>query len=88
MVVLATKIYVSGDAKERAIDGLSDIVSNDIGDLNVRWDIGIRHDGFPSVTIEGDDKTAAQNVLRDRFGEITPTFEEGNIYVGTLERWD
>jgi len=87
MVVLATKIYVSGTAKERTLDSLDSLVANDVGDLDVEWTVGLRHDGFPSVTLEGPDSTAARNVLRETWGEITSDFEPGETYVGTLEEW-
>ena len=32
MVVLATKCYVGGDARERALDGLGSLIENAIGD--------------------------------------------------------
>jgi hypothetical protein len=88
MVVLASKVYVSGDARERALDGLRSMVRNDVGDLDVEFDIGVREDGFPSVTLEGADEVAARNVLVETWGEITPEFEAGETYVGTLESWD
>lgn len=88
MVVLATKCYVEGDARERALSGLRSLVENAIGDLDVEYDIGVRHDGFPSVTVEGADETVARNVLREEWGAITPDFETGETYVGTLESWD
>jgi hypothetical protein len=88
MVVLATKCYVEGDARERALDSLASLVENDVGDLGVTFDTGVREDGFPSVTVEGADATAARNLLRERWGEITPQLESGGQYVGTLERWD
>jgi len=88
MVVLATKCYVSGDARERALDGLRSLVDNAIGDLDVEYDVGVRHDDFPSVTIEGEDGVAARNVLREEWGSITPDFERGETYTGTLESWD
>jgi hypothetical protein len=88
MVVLATKCYVSGDARERALDGLRSLVDNAIGDLDVEYDVGVRHDDFPSVTIEGEDGVAARNVLREEWGAITPDFERGETYTGTLESWD
>lgn len=88
MVVLATKCYVEGDARERALSGLRSLVENAIGDLDVEYDIGVRHDGFPSVTIEGADEVVARNVLREEWGAITPDFEVGEIYTGTLESWD
>jgi hypothetical protein len=88
MVVLATKVYVSGDARESALDGLRSLVHNDVGDLDVEVEIGVRHDDFPTVTLEGPDEVAARNVLAETWGEITPGFETGKTYVGTLESWD
>ncbi|ELZ00490.1 DUF2110 family protein [Natrialba asiatica] len=88
MVVLATKLYVEGDARERALDSLRSLVGNEIGDLEVEFELGVRHDDFPSVTIEGDDATVARNVLREEFGEIVPDLEAGETYAGTLESWD
>lgn len=88
MVVLATKIYVDGDARERSLDSLQSLIDNEIGDLAVEYELGVRHDDFPSVTIEGEDATVARNVLREEFGEIVPDLESGETYVGTLESWD
>ncbi|WP_265111274.1 DUF2110 family protein [Halosolutus halophilus] len=88
MVVLATKLYVEGDARDRALDSLRSLVDNEIGDLDVEYEVGIRHDDFPSVTIDGDDAVVARNVLREEFGEIVPDLEAGETYVGTLESWD
>ncbi|ELY87619.1 hypothetical protein C483_17008 [Natrialba hulunbeirensis JCM 10989] len=88
MVVLATKLYVEGDARERSLDSLRSLVNNEIGDLEAEFDLGVRHDDFPSVTIEGADATVARNVLREEFGEIVPDLEAGETYVGTLNSWD
>ncbi|MFK8212727.1 DUF2110 family protein [Haloferax volcanii] len=88
MVVLATKCYIDGDARERALDSLTSLVANDIGDLDVEYDIGVRDDGFISVTVSGDDETVARNVLREEWGEVTPHLSAGEAYVGTLEHWD
>jgi hypothetical protein len=88
MVVLATKCYVEGDARERALMGLRSLIENSIGDLDVEYDIGVRHDGFPSVTVSGEDETVARNVLRGEWGAITPDFTAGETYTGTLESWD
>jgi hypothetical protein len=88
MVVLATKCYVEGDARKRALDSLASLVENDVGGLDVTFDVGVRDDDFPSVTVEGADATAARNRLRERWGEITPHLESGGQYAGTLERWD
>ncbi|MFB6297830.1 MAG: DUF2110 family protein [Salinirussus sp.] len=88
MVVLATKCYVAGEARERALDSLSSLVENDLGDLDVEVEIGVREDGFPSVTVGGPDAVAGRNVLRDRWGEVTPQLAPGETAVGTLESWD
>jgi hypothetical protein len=88
MVVLATKVYVDGDARERALDGLQSLVADEIGGLDVAWEIGIRHDDFPSVTVSGADAVAARNALRETWGEIPGGLTAGESYVGTLEAWD
>jgi hypothetical protein len=88
MVVLATKVYVEGDARERALDGLDALVDNAIGDLDASWEVGVRHDEFPTVTVDGPDALAARNALREEWGEISPSMEDGEAYVGTLSSWD
>jgi len=88
MVVLATKCYVEGDARERALDGMNALVDNAIGDLDVEWEVGVRHDDFVSVTVTGDDAVVARNALGEEWGEIGTGFEDGHVYVGTLESWD
>jgi hypothetical protein len=88
MVVLATKVYVSGEASDRAIDSLRSLVDNDLGDLDVTWDLGLRDDDFPSVTVDGPDATVARNLLRETWGEVTPHLAEGEQRIGTLESWD
>jgi hypothetical protein len=88
MVVLATKVYVQGDARERSLDALRSLVGNEIEELDVEYTVGVRRDEFAVVTIEGDDEVVARNLLREEFGEITPDFEPGESYVGTLESWD
>ena len=88
MVVLATKVYVKGDARARALDSLRSLVDNEIGALEVEFGIELRDDEFPSVSIEGEDAVVARNVLGEEFGEIASEFETGGTYVGTLESWD
>ncbi|MFD1645186.1 DUF2110 family protein [Haloarchaeobius litoreus] len=88
MVVLATKVYVQGDARDRSMDALRALVDNEVGDLDVEYELGIRHDDFPTVTLEGPDAVAARNVLAEAYGEILPQLEAGETYVGTLQRWD
>jgi hypothetical protein len=88
MVILATKLYVKGEARERAVDSLGSLVGNAVSELEVSWTVGIRDDDFPSVTVEGPDAVAARNVLREEWGAITSEFETGETYVGTLEECD
>lgn len=88
MVVLATKVTVHGQARKRALDGLRSLVGNAIGDLDVEWEVGVRHDDFPTVSVEGEDATVARNALREEWGGITDEFREGETYVGTLKSWD
>ena len=87
MVVIATKCYVEGDARERALDSLGSLVGNLLGGLDVEWTVGVRDDEFVSVTVEGEDAPVARNLLREEWGEVTDHFEDGEEYVGTLESW-
>lgn len=87
MVVIATKCYVEGDARERALDSLGSLVANELSGLDAEWTIGVRDDEFVSVTVEGEDATVARNLLREEWGEVTDHFEDGETYVGTLDGW-
>lgn len=90
MVVLATKCYVSGDARRRALDGMGSLVENAIGDLEVTWTVDVRDDDFVTVELDGEDATVARNVLREEWGEIPGPetgFDAGEVYHGTLEGW-
>jgi hypothetical protein len=88
MVVLATKCYVEGSAHERAMDAMNALVEDAVGDLEVTWTIGVRHDDFVSVTLAGEDAVVARNALGEQWGTIGTGFEDGETYVGTLESWD
>jgi hypothetical protein len=93
MVVLATKCYVEGDARERALDGMDALVDDAVGELAVTWTVGVRHDDFVSVTLSGADAVAARNRLREVWGAVEAGgadggVETGETYVGTLEAWD
>lgn len=87
-VVLATKVYVDGSARERALDSLQSLVYNDVGDLTVDVDVALGEDEFPAVTLEGPDATVAANLLRETWGEIRPDLEAGSLATGTLDAWD
>jgi hypothetical protein len=88
MVVLAAKCYVEGSARSRTLDSLTSQIADSFGDLDVEYTVGVRDDDFVSVTVTGDDATVARNLLREEWGEVTPHFEDGETYVGTLEAWD
>jgi hypothetical protein len=88
MVILATKVYVEGEAKRRSLDSLESLVGNTLADLEVEFTLGLRDDGFPSVTLTGEDAPAARSLLAEEWGAITPHREAGETYVGTLESWD
>ena len=91
MVVLATKCYVEGDARDRALDGMNSLVANDVGELDADWQVGVRGDDFVQVDVTGEDAPVARNVLAETWGEIVAHdggLEAGETYVGTLESWD
>ena len=88
MVVLATKCYVAGDARERSLDSLRSLVGNELGDLDVEWQLGLRDDDFPSVTVSGPDATVGRNLLIEEFGELVPDRADGEVWTGTLYSWD
>jgi len=88
MVVLGSKVYVTGDARDRTLDGLRSLVANRFGELDVDYEIGHREDDFPVVTVDGPDETIARNLLREEFGELTARHEAGETYIGTLDSWD
>jgi len=75
-VVLARKIYVAGDAQERTLRSLNGQVGNHLSDLDVDVEIELREDGFPAVTLEGEDEVVARNLLAEAFDEI-PTPDDG-----------
>jgi hypothetical protein len=88
MVVLATKCYVAGEARERALDGMESLVADALGDLTVEAEIGVREDEFVAVTVTGEDAPVARNLLREQWGTVTDHFDDGETYTGTLASWD
>jgi hypothetical protein len=52
MITLATKVYVSGRAREQALDGLRSLVDNDVGDLDVTATVGVGKRDFATVELE------------------------------------
>ncbi len=87
MVVIATKCYVDGEARQRTQDSLRSLINNQIGELDVSVDIRIRDDDFPEVTLEGADATAAENTLAEEWGTIQSSPQAGEVAVGTLDSW-
>jgi len=87
MVVLGTKLYVDGDARERALDGLQSLVADRLAELDASADVGVRSDEFPEVHLEGADATVGENLLIEEFGEVVAAHEPGETYVGTLDAW-
>ena len=88
MVVLATKAYVDGEARDRALDSLESLVANDLAELDAEFTLGLRDDDFPSVTVTGTDAPVARNLLAEEWGTVTPHREAGETHVGSLESWD
>ncbi|MEZ3115855.1 DUF2110 family protein [Halobaculum sp. MBLA0147] len=88
MVVLATKCYVAGEARERALDGMGSLVANALEELAVEYDVGVRGDEFVAVTLTGEDAPVARNLLREEWGTVTDHFDDGETYTGTLDAWD
>jgi hypothetical protein len=88
MVVLATKCYVAGDARERSLDSMKALLGDAVGGLEVSWTVGVRDDDWVSVALSGPDEVAARNALREQWGEVPTHLEAGETYVGTLESWD
>ncbi len=87
MVVIATKCYVEGDARERTLDSLQSLIHNQIGELDVSVEITIRDDDFPAVSLTGPDATAAENALAAEWGAIDPNSDSEETAVGTVESW-
>ena len=88
MVVLATKVYVTGESRRRAMDSLESLVGNELDELDVEFSVGLRDDGFPSVTVTGEDAPVARSLLAEEWGAITPHRDADETHVGTLESWD
>ena len=66
MVVLATKCYIDGDARNRALDSLQSLVANDIGDLDVDYDIGVRDEERHEIRHLGEVAAPDRGVEEDR----------------------
>jgi len=87
MVVLATKCYVEGDARDRALDGMNSLVANDIGELDVDWQVGVRDDDFVQVDVSGEDAEVARNVLAETWARSSPTTTDWRPARSTSVPW-
>jgi len=85
--VLNAKVYVAGDARERALDSARGVIQNRVSELDFEHDAGLRDDDRLEVSGVGDDAEAALALLVEEFGEYTTEPEEGETYLGTLEGW-
>jgi len=85
--VLNAKIYVSGDARERALDSARGVIADRVSELEFEHEVELRDDDRLEVSGVGDDAEAALALLADEFGEYTTEPTDGVAYVGTLEGW-
>ena len=85
-LALGTGCYIEGEARKRALDSLASLIRNDIGELEVTFEVAVE-ETTPVVTLSGADATVARNLLRENWGERTVP-KAGEIGVGTLESWD
>ncbi len=85
--VLNAKIYVAGEARERALDSARGVIQNRVAELDFEHEVRLRDDGRPEVSGVGDDAEAALALLTEEFGEHTTEPVEGETYLGTLEGW-
>lgn len=85
--VLNAKIYVAGEARERALDSARGVIADRLGELDFEHEVELRDDDRLEVSGFGDDAEAALSLLVEEFGEYTTEPEEGETYIGTLEGW-
>jgi hypothetical protein len=86
--VLNAKIYVAGDARERALDSARGVIGNRVAELEFEHEVELRDDDRIEVSGVGEDAEAAFALLVEEFGEYTTDPEDGETYLGTLESWD
>jgi len=85
--VLNAKIYVAGEARERALDSARGVIADRVAELNFEHEVELREDGRLEVSGFGDDAEAALSLLVEEFGEYTTEPRDGETYIGTLEGW-
>jgi hypothetical protein len=86
--VLNAKIYVGGDARDRALDSARGVIADRVAELDFEHEVRLRDDDRLEVSGVGEDSEAALASLVDEFGEYTTDPRDGETYVGTLEGWD
>ena len=86
-VVLNAKIYVAGEARERALDSARGVIANRVAELDFECEVELREDDRLEVSGFGDDAEAALALLVEEFGEYTTEPRDGEVYIGTLEGW-
>ncbi|ERH10013.1 MAG: hypothetical protein J07HX64_01780 [halophilic archaeon J07HX64] len=86
-LALATRCYVGGDARERAMQSLDAMLEDDIGELDAAHELQVDDDDFPVVDLSGPDAQVAGNLLRERWGEASLP-AAGEVGTGTLTAWD
>jgi hypothetical protein len=86
--VLNAKIYVGGEARERALDSARGVIADRVAELEFEHEVELRDDDRIEVSGVGDDAEAALALLVDEFGECTTDPKDGETYLGTLEGWD
>lgn len=87
-ITLATKCYVEGQARERALDSLDSLLRNDLGSLSVSHRVDLQESDFPLVHLEGADATVARNLLAAEWGQISPDPPTEGTAWGTVQSWD
>ncbi len=85
--VLNAKIYVAGDARQRALDSARSVVADRVAELDFEHEVELRDDDRLEVSGFGDDAEAALALLVEEFGEYTTEPEDGETYLGTFEGW-
>ncbi|MFP4188591.1 MAG: DUF2110 family protein [Halobacteriales archaeon] len=85
--VLNAKIYVAGDAGERALDSARGVIADRLSELEFEHEVQLRDDDRLEVSGVGDDAEAALALLVDEFGEYTTEPRDGETCLGTLEGW-
>ena len=86
-VVLNAKIYVGGEARDRALDSARGVIADRVAELDFEHDVELRDDDRLEVGGFGDDADAAVALLVEEFGEYTTEPRDGETYLGTLEGW-